>query len=78
MWGKEPKTFNEIHRNKAHPEKEINENIETLRELQLTIHTNLTKQNSQLDKKIDKLNKKVDVLLDLKILKQKIDKLTNI
>ena len=69
------KVFRKIFREKAHPEKEINEAIHSLRLLQCENHANLSGHFIIINKKIDKLTEKVDVILDIKDLKEKIDKL---
>ena len=80
------KKFNKIFREKAHPEAKILEEVQAIRELQFAVHENLTKQinekNSDIEnyfeaiqEDIEELTEKVDVILDIKKLKEKVENL---
>ena len=82
MWNPS-ELFRKKFKEKAHPEEKTEAKIQDLRNLQWLHHRdlaeNLMEINSKLDieitAKINKLDNKISILLDLKTLKEKIDKM---
>ena len=73
MWN--PDIFTEKFREKAHPEVEFNEKVQEIKDFMLDSHRTSLAHTLQLQDKITNLTKKVEILLDLKSLKEKIDKM---
>ncbi len=74
MWNPS-ELFSKKFREKAHPEKEIEAKIQDARNLQWTHHADLAERLIEITAKLNKLDNKINILLDLKSLKEKIDKM---